>query len=205
MDTPRRFACILMHPGLFPGLLLDFANPPRTKVTAEIDSEKLSFLPQNKTVSLASIGSVAIQHLSARSQLLEILRKTMIRILMLTAFLSICQVASSLGQSLGPIFSILIALAVATILSGPLFFLRNGGLEIKDAVVRFQFIPLGHAKPFYLEVEPAQEDDVSRTLGHAGLELENEGDEEVWECEDCGAVVSAEATACPTCGSKLDD
>jgi hypothetical protein len=205
MEGETAFAGVLMHPGLFPGLLLDFANPPRTKVSAEIHSDKLSFLPHNRSVPFGDIDSVIVQHLSAQSQLGELLQKTVVRIFILAAFLAICQLGSSLGQSSGPLLSILIALAVATVVSGPLFFVRNGGLEIKGDVVRFRFLPTKQAKAFYLEVGPTQERAVSQALLSVGLRLSSSGDEETRGCDHCGAIVSSKAIVCPACGVKLDE
>lgn len=205
MDTPGSFPCILMHPGLFPGFFLDLFNPPRTKVVAEIDADTLSFVSHKKSVPLTSIENVSIKRLSAGSQRLEILGKTLVRILVLTAFLSLCQLGSISRYSQPPVYSILIALAVATVLGGPLFFLRNGGFKIKSSVVRFHFKPLRDDKPFYLEVEPEHEAGLSQILLSAGLKFENKGKEETWECEKCGGIVSAEAKTCPSCGTKFDD
>jgi hypothetical protein len=194
-----------MHPGLFPGFFLDLFNPPRTRVTAEIDGDALSFISHKKSVPLASIEKVTIKHLSPGSQRLEILGKTLVRILVLTAFLSLCQLGSISRYSQPPVYSILIALAVATILGGPLFFLRNGGFKIKGSVVRLYFKLLGQDKPFYLEVEPEHEAGLSQVLLSAGLKFENKGKEETWECEKCGGIVSAEAKTCPSCGAKFDE
>jgi len=177
MDT-KRFSCALMCPALFPAYI---RNPPKIKVVAEVDSDKIAFVSsppggQARTIAGELIGNVSkviIQHLSVNSQRLEVLRKSLFRIPVVAAALFIYfMLQSRLAPSRDLVYYILIALVAAACVSGPLFFLLNGGLTIKNDAVRFHFTPLKKGKPFYLEVEPAQELEIRQAFLSAGLKLE---------------------------------
>lgn len=180
MDTPKRFSCTVMHPGRFPAYFLDPLNPPKIKVIAEIDTDKLSFISspssgQAKTLAsepFGNISNVTIQHLSIGAQRLELLRKSLIRYVVVATLLFIYMFVFQ-SRDFG--YSILIALAGA-IVSGPLFFLFNGGFSVKNDVIRFHFTPVKRGKAFYLEIEPTHKLELQQALLSAGLKLEeNEG------------------------------
>ena len=143
MDGLKRIPCTLMHPGLFPAFP---HNPPRIRVTVEIGSGKLSFVSssggQDRTLAsepIGNIGNVTIRQLSENAQGLEILKKGLLRAAVVGAAGLIFLLCRS--YSLG--FGLLIGLALAGA-SDALSFLLNGGLAIKDDVVRFCFVPLEH-------------------------------------------------------------
>ena len=88
----------------------------------------------------------------------------------------------------------------------PLNFLLNGGLSVKKAVVRFLFSPVDMEEAFYLEVEQGQETELQEALGSAGLKFAgDEESQEIWTCDECGAVVEASTVKCPNCGADFEN
>lgn len=180
MDSANRFPCILMHPGRFPATLLDPFNPPRIKLIVEIGPGKVSFSfagSSNQAKTLISetfdkVQSVNVQPLSAGSRRLEILRKSLGRVLLVAAVLFVYLFISHLQQARDLIYTMLIALAAAVLVSGPLFFVFNGGLSSNTDVVRFHFNPLPPRKPFYLEVDSGSAAHLRQALISAGAKFE---------------------------------
>lgn len=181
---------------------------------AEIDADKISFISppsggRDKVLGSEAFGNISHvtpQHLSVGSQRIEILQKSLGRIIAVAALLFLCQIQYHLSQPQELIYIVFIALTVATCVSGPLFFLFNGGLTIKDDVDRFYFTLLKQGKPFYIEIEPAHESEIHQALLSAGLGFERiEEDEEVWECDECGSIVDALAAKCPHCGADFEN
>ena len=199
-----------MHPKLFPAFFLDPFNPQRIKVIIEIDTEKLSFISltprgQSKfrgSVLIDSIRSIEIQNLSINAQRLEILKKSLLRYFFIAALISIYMF---LFKS-APLFMGIYNALIFAIVLFPLFFLSDGGFSVKNEVVRFLFTPVDLKKPFYIEVEQGLEKEVQQALLTAGLNFHSdEENQEIWECDECGAIVDALAVKCPNCGADFDE
>jgi len=210
MEIQNKIPCVVMHPNLFPAYFLDPFNPIRTKAMVEICTDKLSFLslPSNGksrsmgSVPLNNVQNVTIQNLSTIAQRIEILKKSIVRYLFLSAIIALY---TFIFKSAPLIMAIVIALAAGTIMF-PLNFLLNGGLATKKPVVRFLFTPVDMEKAFYLEVEQGREAELKEALHSAGLRFA--GDEEtreIWTCDECGAVVEASTVKCPNCGADFED
>jgi hypothetical protein len=177
----------------------------------EIDTDKLSFRylsPSGRIsdsfgkVSLSSIQNITIRNLSKKAQRFEILKKSLVRYFFLSVVFSLYLF---LFQST-PLFpAFMIALAAATIMF-PLNFLLNGGFAIKKEAVRFLFTPVDMEKTFYLEVEQGHETELQEALHSVGLMFTNdEASQEIYTCDECGAVVEASAVKCPNCGADFED
>jgi hypothetical protein len=209
MDIQNKISCTVMHPKLFPAYFLDPFNPQRIKVIVEIDTDKLSFLSllssgksrSRGNVLITSVRSVVIQNLSKNAQRLEILKRSLTRYLFIAVLISIYLF---LFQSAPLFMGIFIALACA-IVWVPLYFLFDGGFTVKE-VVRFLFTPVDLEKSFYLEVEQGQEKEVQQALLSAGLNFDGDDEsQDIWECDECGAIVDALAVKCPNCGADFED
>jgi len=175
MDT-KRFSCTVMHPDLSPFNLLDPFNVLRIKLIAELDTDKLSLITsRGKAKTLISVpfgntSHVTIQHLSVSSQRLERFRQSLTRLIVLAVVMFIYILLSHSRQPRDVGYYILVTLAGVGLIS-PLFLLSSGGFTLKNDVVRFHFTPLKEGKPFYLEVEPANEPDIHQMLLSAGLKF----------------------------------
>lgn len=210
METSKMFACTIMHPKLFPGLITDPGNPLRVQMLVEVGAEGLIIrapAPSAKgkvmgSEPLAGIGRVIIERLNGSAQRLEIMRRSLKRMALVGGIV--------LGFALfvrayPPGISILMALAVAAFI-GPLNFLLNGGLARKQDTVRFHFFPTEDGRPFYLEVLPAKELELHAALLDAGLRLEDgTGEQQTWVCEACGATVDATTITYPRCSAGVAD
>lgn len=210
MDIQNKISCTVMHPKLFPAYFLDPFNPQRIKVIVEIDTDKLSFLSLRSIgksrllgiVPFDNVHNVAIQNLSVKAQRLEILKKSLFRYFFLSAVLSIYLF---LFQSV-PLFTSTIMILTVSPIMFPLNFLFNGGFAVKNEVARFLFTPIKLEKSFYLEVEQGYETELQKALLTAGLKFaEDEEYQEIWECDECGAVVETSTVKCPHCGANFDD
>lgn len=210
MDIQNKISCVVMHPKLFPAYFLDPFNPQRMKAIVEVDTDKLSFLslPSNRksrllgNVSLNNIQNVTVQNLSTKAQRFEILKKSLVRYLFLSVVIALY---TFLFQSVPLFASFMITLTIAPIMF-PFIFLLNGGFAIKKEVARFLFTPVDMEKTFYIEVESRHETELQESLHCAGLRfVEDEKSQEIWTCDECGAVVEASAVKCPNCGANFED
>ena len=211
MDTPDKFFCTVVHPGLFPAPITDPFNPLRVKLVVEVGKDGLSFLSspvngQPKVLGSEPIGQIVGDtpcHLSPNKQRLEVFQRSLLRMGMVMAMFFLYGL---FFRPYGPFYAFLLGLAGA-FLSGPLFFIFNGGLSAREEIIRFQFHPVKTGRSFYLDVEPALESVFRQALNSAGIKFVdgNSGEEEVWECVDCGATIDASATSCPNCGATFDE
>ncbi len=203
MDTPRTFLCTVMHPGLFPGPIIDLGRPLRVKMLVEVGTEDLIIrasapIAKGKvmgTESLSKIGRVTIERVTGSAQRIEILRRSLWRMVLVGG---IVLAYTLLFRSYPLRYDALMALAVAAFI-GPLNFLLDGGLGRKPDVVRFHFMPTESGRPFYLEVLSAEQQELHEALLAAGLSPEDaEASQQTWTCGNCGAVVDAIAMTCPS-------
>ena len=210
MDTQRTFLCMIMHPRLFPGVLTDPGNPLRVQQLVEVGARELvirapASRPAGKimgTEPLAGIGQVTVEHLAGSTQRIEILRRSLWRMVLVGG---IVLAYTLFFQSYPLHYAVLSALAVAGFVV-PLNFLLNGGLGRQRGVVRFHFFPTGEGRPFYLEVPPTREQELHEALSAAGLRPEDvEATQLTWTCGDCGGIVDAAAQSCPQCGAEFSD
>lgn len=177
MDTPRMFLCTVMHPRLFPGLIMDPGNPLRVRMLVEVGAEELVIrapVPSGRgkvmgTEPLVGIGRVTIEHMAGDAQRLEILHRSLQRMALVGG---IVLAFTLFVRAYPPATSVLMALAVAVFI-GPINFLFNGGLGRKQDVVRFHFYPTRDGRSFYLEVLSTEEQDLYETLFAAGLRPED--------------------------------
>jgi hypothetical protein len=163
-----------MHPRLFPATPLDPFNPPRLRATAQIEGSTLLLTAPGSgahtatfgTESLKAIRNVAIKRLTASAQVLEILRMSALRYLVVAIALTIYVFVF---HEHDPVYSVLIGLAGALV-SAPLFFMFRGGLSVEGEVVRFQFYPNDARRGFYIEVDPPHEPLLRDALSNCGVE-----------------------------------
>lgn len=177
MDT-QGFPCTLSHPGLFPAFP---RNPPKLPVMAEVGRDALAFVSSlagahaRTLVSepLAGIRHVTIRHLSRASQRLEILRRSLLRIVGLALVVFVVMLLRRASRPSDILYNIGVALAGAALI-GPLVFLLNGGFGIKKDVVRFHFTRSEQGRPFGLEVDPSDEAAVHQVLLSFGLRFQED-------------------------------
>jgi hypothetical protein len=210
MEVIYRIPCTIMHPKLFPPFFLFPLRPSRSKVFVEIDLCKLSFLStlssgeskSRGSVTIDSISSVAVENLSLNAQRVEILRNVFLSNLLLAAFLSLYLFVFKSA----PLFMAVIISLISAMVFLPLSFLFDGGFTVKSEVVRFIFTPVDLEKTFYLEVAKGCEAELQQALLVASLQFtEDKNSEEIWTCDECGAVVEASTMKCPNCGANFED
>lgn len=175
MDTSSMFPCIVVHTKLFPGPITDPGNPLKVPMLIEIGAEEVIILASAASANgkimgaepFASFERVTVAHLTGGAQINEIMRRSLLRMAIMGGIALVFMLIVR-GFPLG--ISILAAVIVAAIV-GSLNFLLNGGLEVKQDVVRFYFEPSTHDHTFYLEVPSTKESGLHQTLLAAGLTL----------------------------------
>jgi hypothetical protein len=175
MDTTPSFPCTLMYPALFPAFPL---NPPKLKVMVTINPDNLTFVSvgPGKTVASEPYGNIqnaVIDHVSPETQMLEIFRKSLVRIIIVAAVFFFYMVYTHLRDPYSPVYYLLIALVGAGV-SGALFFTLNGGLTAWHSIIRVVFTPVEHRKKFYFEIKPEDEIAIQEALRTAGINLVGE-------------------------------
>ena len=208
MDTSGKFSCTFLMKQTFPPFLPNL--PIKIKATAEIDAKEISFVAigPGKTVAsqpLANIDRVMVQPVSVGAQRIEILVTTLARLGVMAVLFFLWTIFSNASNPVDYLPYYVLVILIALFLILPLSLLLSGILSSKQDVLRFHFNSPLNEKLLRIEVEPAQESEVRQALLSAGLKFgERQGSREVWECDQCGAVVDADAAVCPNCGAKFD-
>jgi hypothetical protein len=170
------FLCTIVHPKLFPGPVTDPGNPLRVKMLVEIGAEDIKIRASAPSAKgkimgcepFSKIERVIIKRLSARTQRIEIMRRSLLRMTIVGGIVLVFMLFIR-PYTLG--ISILAALIVAAFV-GLLNFILNTGLGSKQDVVRYYFTPSEQGHNFYLEVPQDQESELCQALLTAGLIIE---------------------------------